>query len=330
MRLPILVLLMCFTAVQVSNAQELAEPITNVEVVGVLPGPGFWQVSNGVNNLWILGSIKPTPKGMDWETIKLELKIAQSQYLLAPVSVSLDADVGFFAKIGLIPSLLRARKNPDGKTLQEILPPEVYARWVVQKAKYIGKDKDIEYWRPIFVAQELYEQAVKKAGMNNRNIAWPIAEKAAKKADVPITRPEIKVSISDPKKFIKAFSAKTLNDTACLDMTLRSIEQDVQNMSRRGVFWAEGNVTELQKMTFVDQSGACVDAIVGSGAIQDSGMQDMKNRVNKAWLDAVDQALQNNASTVVVTDMANLMKSDGYLAQLRAKGYTITAPVDNP
>lgn len=312
------------------NAQELNEPITNVEVVGVLPGPGFWQVSNGENTLWILGSIKPTPKGMDWETIKLERKIAQSQALLGPVAVSLDSDVGFFAKIGLIPSLLRARKNPDSKTLQEILPPDVYARWLIQKAKYIGKDKDIENWRPIFVAQELYEQAVKKSGMNNNNIAWPVAEKAAKKADVPMARPEIKVNIVDPKKFIKAFSAKTLNDTACLDMTLRSIEQDVQNMSRRGMLWAEGNVSELQKMSFVDQSGACVEAILGSGAIQESGMQDMKARVNKKWMEAAEQALQNNTSTVAVIDMAELIKSDGYLAKLRAKGYTIIAPVDNP
>lgn len=320
----------CFVFLQPVIAQESVAPITSVEVKGVLPGPGFWQVSNGTNNLWILGSVKPVPKGLDWETIKLERKINQSQELLGSVSVSLDTDLGFFAKLGLIPSLYRARKNPDGKTLKDVLPADVYARWVVLKAKYIGNDKDIEYWRPIFVAQELYEQAVKKSGMDNRNIAWPVAEKMAKKNDLPITRPEIKVTLSNPKKFIKDFSAKALNDTACFDKTLLSIERDVQNMSRRGQLWAEGNVSELQKMSFIDTSSACVDAIIGSEALQGTGMQGTKQRAVNAWLDAASKALAKNPNTFAVINMADLLKSDGYLARLQAKGYTVVAPTDNP
>ncbi|MBP7370182.1 MAG: TraB/GumN family protein [Arenimonas sp.] len=320
----------CFVFLQPVIAQESVAPITSVEVKGVLPGPGFWQVSNGTNNLWILGSVKPVPKGLDWETIKLERKINQSQELLGSVSVSLDTDLGFFAKLGLIPSLYRARKNPDGKTLKDVLPADVYARWVVLKAKYIGNDKDIEYWRPIFVAQELYEQAVKKSGMDNRNIAWPVAEKMAKKNDLPITRPEIKVTLSNPKKFIKDFSAKALNDTACFDKTLLSIERDVQNMSRRGQLWAEGNVSELQKMSFIDTSSACVDAIIGSEALQGTGMQGTKQRAVNAWLDAASKALAKNPNTFAVINMADLLKSDGYLARLQAKGYTVVAPTDHP
>ena len=329
MRMLILLLLMWVAAKPV-YAQEINEPITNVEVVGVLPGPGFWQVSNGNNNLWILGSVNPTPKGMNWETIKLERKIAQSQQLLGTVSVSLDADVGFFAKIGLIPSLYRARKNPDGKTLNEILPADVYARWLLLKAKYIGKNDDIEYWRPIFVAQELYEQAIKKSKMNNRNIVWPVAEKLAKKKDVPITRPEIEIPIKNPKKFIKDFSASALNDTVCFDKTLLFIEQDVQNMERRGIYWAEGNVSALQEISFVDASGACVEAVLGSVAIQNSAIQGLQEKAKSLWLEAAIAALESNVSTVAVMNMADLVKSDGYLAQLRAKGYTIIAPVDNP
>lgn len=312
------------------NAQETTEAMTNVEVVGVLPGPGFWQVSNGTNSLWILATVRPTPKRMEWETIKLERKLSQSQALLFPVSVSLNADVGFFAKIGLIPSLLRARKNPDGKTLKDVLPADIYARWLIQKEKYIGKDKDIEYWRPIFVAQKLYQEAVKKAGLNNESIVWPVVNKNAKKLDLPIIQPEIKIQISDPKKFIKEFSARTLNDTACFDKTLRSIEVDVRNMSRRGTLWAEGKVSELESMTFEDYSGACVEAVLGSGSFQNSEMQNLPERMNKAWLDAAELALKNNVSTVAVVVMSDLLESDGFLAQLRAKGYTITAPVDNP
>lgn len=330
MRLNFLSVLVLLSGIQPAYAQAELAPITSVEVKGVLPGPGFWQVSNGTNNLWILGSVRPTPKSLDWETIKLERKIAQSQQLLGSVSVTLDADVGFFAKIGLIPSLYRARKNPDGKTLKQVLPADVYARWVVLKAKYIGKDDDIEYWRPIFVAQELYEQAIKKSKMENQNIAWPVAEKLAKKADLLITRPEIKVPLANPKKFIKDFSAKALNDTACFDKTLLFIEQDVQNMSRRAMYWAEGNVSALQQITFVDASGACMDAVLGSGALEGSAMHGIQEKVKTLWLNAAVKALADNSNTVAVISMADLLKSDGYLALLQAKGYTVVAPVDNP
>lgn len=330
MRLNFLFVLVLLSGIQPAYAQAEQAPITSVEVKGVLPGPGFWQVSNGTNNLWILGSVRPTPKSLDWETIKLERKIAQSQQLLGSVSVTLDADVGFFAKIGLIPSLYRARKNPDGKTLKQVLPADVYARWVVLKAKYIGKDDDIEYWRPIFVAQELYEQAIKKSKMENQNIAWPVAEKLAKKADLLITRPEIKVPLANPKKFIKDFSAKALNDTACFDKTLLFIEQDVQNMSRRAMYWAEGNVSALQQITFVDASGACMDAVLGSGALEGSAMHGIQEKVKTLWLNAAVKALADNSNTVAVISMADLLKSDGYLALLQAKGYTVVAPVDNP
>ena len=117
MRLYFMYLFAGLNILQPALGQETTTPINTIEVKGVLPGPGFWQVSNGVNNLWILGSVRPVPKGLDWETIKLERKIAQSQALLGSVNVTLDADIGFFAKIGLIPSLYKARKNPDGKTL---------------------------------------------------------------------------------------------------------------------------------------------------------------------------------------------------------------------
>ena len=141
--------------------------------------------------------------------------------------------LGFFGKIGLLPSLFKARKNPDGKTLQQILPPATYQRWLLMKRKYIGDDKGIESFRPIFAAQELYEKAIAKAGLSEDGIVWPKAEKLAKRADVLVFRPEIKVNIGDPKQFIKTFNRNALNDVACFEKTLDSIERDVQFMAAR-------------------------------------------------------------------------------------------------
>ena len=300
--------------------------LDTVEVVGVLPGPGFWKVSKGENTVWILASIRPVPKRMQWETIKLERKLAESQQLIGSPTVTLDADIGFFGKIGLLPSLLKARKNPDGKTLQQILPPATYQRWLAMKQKYIGNDKGIESFRPIFAAQELYEKAIAKAGLSEDGIVWPKAEKLAKRADVLVFRPEIKVNIGDPKQFIKTFNRNALNDVACFEKTLDSIERDVQFMAARAALWAEGDVAGLRTISQEDFSGACIDALLGSGVAKNAGLADVPERVRGAWISAVDKSLDRNRSAVAVVSIAELIRPGGMLDRLRAKGYTISEP----
>ena len=73
MRLILLPLLLSISATPVLSQDVPATPpvvvANTVEVKGVLPGPGFWQASKGGNTVWILASIRPVPKGMEWETI---------------------------------------------------------------------------------------------------------------------------------------------------------------------------------------------------------------------------------------------------------------------
>lgn len=336
--LPILVCLLFMHAgpARAQNGMESAPtdavvlPANTVEVKGVLPGPGFWKISKGDNTLWILASIRPVPKGMQWETIKLERKLADSQLLIGSPSVKLDSELGFFAKVGLVPSLLKARKNPEGKTLQQVLPPETYRRWTVMKQKYIGNDKDIETWRPIFAAQELYEKAIRKAGLSNEGIVWPEAKDLAEDADVPINRPEIKIDIGDPKKFIKEFNRRALNDVACFERTLDTIERDVQFMAERGRLWAVGDVAGLRRISQADFSGACIDALLGSGVAQSAGLGDVQKRALDAWLSASEQALNKHRSSIAVVNFAELVKPNGLLERFAAKGYTVTEPVAVP
>ena len=101
-------------------------------------------------------------------------------------------------------------------------------------------------------------------------------------------------------------------------------------MAQRGALWAEGKVSKLRQISFTNQSEACLEAILGSGFAQKNGWGNIQQRTQKLWLQSAEQALAKNVSSVAVINMADLIKPDGYLAQLQALGYTVQEPIDNP
>src|SRR5690242_8623754 len=94
------------------------EPMDEVVVSGEQPGPGLWKVSKGTHTLWILGTLTPLPQKMTWRSREVENVVAKSNEVIGQESVS--PNIGFFRGISLLPSLLRARYNPNGATLKDV------------------------------------------------------------------------------------------------------------------------------------------------------------------------------------------------------------------
>lgn len=344
MRMPcIAVLLLCFTftaaaqspaPAQTASARPAlskpAEPtITDMSAVvvsGVQPGPGMWRVSKGDHVLWVMGTLSPLPRKMTWLSRDVETTIAASQQVLKSPSANVGSDIGIVRGALLIPSLLKARKNPDGATLKDVLPPDLYARWQVLKVKYIGRDAGIEKWRPIFAANELYEAAIKKSGLIGSGIVTPVVEKTAKQHKVKVVSPTVHLKLEDPKKAIKEFSGSALSDVDCFRKTLDRLETDLATMTLRANAWATGDIEALRGMPYEDQNRACMRAMTEASAAQKRGLDTLPQKVEAEWLAAAETALQNNASTFALLPISELLKPDGYLAKLQAKGYEVEAP----
>jgi uncharacterized protein YbaP (TraB family) len=325
----VLVALVVLFAAQLHAQDNPAEssPTATLEevlVTGEQPGPGLWKVSSGDHTLWILGSYAPLPKKMTWKSSEVENVVAASQELLT--SGTVDADIGFFKALTLLPSLIGIRNNPDGAKLREVVPPDLYKRWSVLKEKYIGRDNDAEKWRPIFAAQELYSKAIEKSGLVSGGIVWPIVQKTAKKNKLKITTPLIKVEIDKPRAVIKEFKKSQLADIDCFAKTIERLETDLDAMRARANAWAKGDVDALRRLTHVDQASACIAAVMNAQVVQERGYQELPARIQKEWVDAAAAALAQNRSTFAVLSIQEILRPDGYLAALRAKGYTIDEP----
>lgn len=300
--------------------------LEQVLVTGTRAGPGLWQVRHGTHVLWVLGTQSPLPRRMDWFSQEVETVVALSQEVLAAPGVEFDAGVGPVRGLFLLPSLFKARRNPEDATLAQVLPSELYARWDALKRKYMPRNSKVERWRPIFAAGELYEEAIEESGLSSKGVVWPVVRKIAKKNDIPITESQVKVKIEAPRDAIKEFTASGIDDTHCFAVTLERLETDLGAMKARANAWADGNLETLRALPFPDQNAACREAILSATVAEKNGMQDLTARVEAAWLASAEAALQKNASTFALLPIGRLMADDGYLAALRARGYEIVAP----
>ncbi len=309
---------------QTSSASPGATTLDTVMVTGEQPGPGLWKVTNGDHVLWILATAYPLPKKMDWQAKEVEATIAQSQEVIANVSGKLD--ISFFHKLTLLPAAMSARKNPDGKTLKDVLSPADYARWTVLKAKYIGADSGVEKFRPMFAAQELNQKAMDKSGLVGNGVVWDKVKDAAKKNHVRIIEPEAKIPVDDPGQMIRDFKTTTGDlDAACLVATMSRFESDMSVMQQRANAWAVGDIEALKTLPLPQVRDVCVQAVRSNDRLSEQ-MNVAIEKLVSAWTAEADSALRTNASTFAVIPMENLLAKDGPLDRLRKKGYTVEDP----
>lgn len=232
-RLIALLLVLAWIVPASAQSGDVVAELEPIIVSGVQPGPGLWKVSRDSHVLWVLGVLSPVPKNIEWQTAEVAQRIGESRQVLDMPSAVFDADVGFFGRIALAPSLIGARNNPDRRKLVDVVPAGQYARWSTLKQKYIGRSGKVEKWRPLFAAMELYKNAIDKLGLRSSREVVRKVRGLAETAGVELVPVKLEIEIDDPKAAVKRFKKSTLADLECFDMTLDRIEDDLGLMARR-------------------------------------------------------------------------------------------------
>jgi hypothetical protein len=81
----------------------------------------------------------------------------------------------------LLPTLIGVEKMADGATLHQVLPPAIYARWTVQRQKYLGDTQRLERLRPFIAADQLVDAAYEKIGLTDDSEVISSVRKLAKR-----------------------------------------------------------------------------------------------------------------------------------------------------
>ena len=311
----------------IAYAQTPSAPAREIDPLLVrVPGPGMWKVRKGENTLWVLGTVSPLPAGMEWNSGKVRSIIRRADAVIASPSVMVDADIGFFGKLALAPSLLGVRANPGGKRLEQVVSPAVYARWSGLKKRYIGRDKSVEDWRPIFAGIELYEHAMRDHGLRSGGFVNEAVTKAIKEQGLKPTNVSAKIKVKNPKAIVKEFKSTNLGDVECFEKTLDRVEHDMPALSARADAWARGDVEALARLRNPDLAKVCENAMLGGAFAVKYGMDTLTAQSRRNWIAEAESSLSRHRVTFAMLPMHDVLSSNGLVAALAGKGYVVDPP----
>lgn len=295
----------------------------------------MWQVTHPEHpghTLWIVGNPPLLPKGMHFRSQQVARVASLSQEILMEPGASLKPDekVGVFRMLTLVPAALRLRKSPDKATLQELIPPDTYARWLVQKKLYLGHDSGVEKMRPFLAAEKLRDAAIKELQLGQGGY-WGEVWELVQKKKTPVTNPvlEFTFKTDELRGQLKAFSHEKLADEECFARTVELTEalSNKQVEDARARAWATGDLAKLQELPpLPDAESACDQAIVNALAMTTPVPADLRKKMDELWFSAATNAMTKNESTLAFVPMSSLLGEQGYLEGLRKRGYEILAP----
>lgn len=329
-------LLLLLPALAGGQTAQYEERPVEIMVMGRQPGPPMWRVYNGENVLWIFPFLSPVPKDMIWEADKVEEVIAQAQEVLSMPDIDVDASpllmlnpVNIFRGVRLAKRLSR---NEDGATLQQVLPPELHARFAALQAEYFPREKDIEELRPLVAGGRMVGMVQREAGLvSGEDIMKKIRRLIRQNRNAKRTPIEVKMKIEGSYRTL-ANRAEAMMDSlsaeqevACFQEQVRRMERDLDDMQSRANAWAQGYVDEFRGIPLP----GTVEDICTSMAFASSEsetIQDLLGQMNAKWLEAAERALATNKITFAVLGINELIQDDGLMAQLQAKGYEVRAP----
>ena len=296
---------------------DAAVTIEEITVVGRYPGPPLWRVASGERVLWIFGDLSPVPKGLDWDPRNAERVLERAGVVIGAPRVSAST-LNPLRLFRLFRAARRLARNPNESSLAERMPAELYARYAALRARYLPKDEDEEL-RPVIAALRLYGAALDDVGLTtDSNVGKTIARKMrrsrAEEAEI-LFEAEPEAVLDDLAK------VPAEAELECFASIMTSIETDLEGMKERANAWATGDVDALQRFDYPDAQGNCFAMLFTV-----SGLADIRDELYTMWLEQAERALATQDTSFSVLPMRELVAADGLLAQLAARGYTVTPP----
>jgi uncharacterized protein YbaP (TraB family) len=292
-----------------------ADPsLAPVIVSGERTGPGLWQVQGPQARLSILGTVSPLPVGISWRAREVVRALAAVDTVLLAKPVELSMPRVFWMLIAQRDLLLL----PHGRKLRDVLPLDLYARFVAQRARFGAGGDQWERYRPVIAGALLEDRALAATGLSDRLDVSLTVRRLAREKHVAV----IELNTPGAADMLKTLQAAApAAELACFTTLVATVETGIPALAERADAWASGDALRLR--TLPPSTVAACAAVLGGG---DGGVAAPLQRTQGAWLAALEGRLQGSGATFAVIDLDMLLGPHGLLQNLREAGYRVDEP----
>ncbi len=294
------------------SANDLVEELV---VTGKRPGPPLWRVSNNGSTLWIFGVPDTLPKKLVWDPASVNAIMQDSQAYLSPPDISASVSNPLRA-IGVLRAFGKLKKLDNNQQLHNVVPDPLYTQFTAAAAQFRLPLRRTKKLRPMYAAEALTEQALKKSGLRDSEHLEEQIRKIAKRRKVPVISSSRSI---DMDKLFEILESPSLEaELACLQITVEAVATDLQQAVLRAQAWADGDALLLSSLDYPDVNSSCVQNLFSSPAAVAVMAQ-----ANQAWLTSATRVLATHETSFASLPMRELVREDGLLKQLEQRGFKI-------
>lgn len=283
--------------------------IETVVVHAPVRGPAMWRVSKGDAEIWLVGTLGPLPEGLDWNDSLIAEKItgAKKLYLEAEASTGIVSVSWFMLTHWGIFSM------PSGQKMQDVLAPDVRARFV-QALGVIGEKPDsYEKTKPQVAAWKIEAAFLKKRKFTTGGGLEERLSRLARTAGVKTQRMGSYDVIPVLKEYLDLPPAQ---GQACLKAALNDMDNWDKHAVAAAQGWTVGDVDAVRAHYADSELEVCL-------ASHNAHFDKLEQRAVKDAMSAVEAALATPGKSVMLISIGDLLRQQGVAAALVARGYHI-------
>jgi uncharacterized protein YbaP (TraB family) len=262
----------------------------------------LWKVEGeGGSIAYLLGSLHVlTPEWYPLSAV-INQAFANSQTLVEEVDLDETNDPM------LMMAALSKAMLADGKTLDQIVAPDVYAE-VKRRAEQSGLPMlALQRMKPWLVAITLMAPTLQAAGFKPE---WGVDRHFFDRAKASGMKRQALETIAYQLERFDQLSPKLQEEL--LKTTMADLDTEVMGVKEMAQSWASGNVAAMEKLTLA--------------ALKEA--PELYTRLlverNTNWIPHVETCLKDKAACFIVVGAAHLVGPDGLPALLTQKGYKVT------
>lgn len=279
--------------------------VEELVVVGNLPGPAWWTVSNASSTVYVLGSPTLAPKRMTWDRGVFERRLAGANEVIVPFQ---DVRVTFTGALGAAFNFMRLRSSTP---FEATLDAATRARFVAARTKLGQPASHYGTKNPLAAGLRLATDYRDKNALTNAD-PTKLIKLLARQAHVPVLQrsydlgPLMGAMIRTPEAAGRG----------CFNEVLAQVEAGPGVTLEAARAWARADVRGAlaNERTYE----RCIALVPGAQAFD--------TRVKADEVADIERALQRPGHAIAVVPLRPLLAQGGVLDQLRAKGFAVKTP----